>query len=290
VSVLSVGADTLNGVTSIVGQDEQPGSGAEAVPAQVRARHAALAEELLDHQFRYYVLDSPIVTDGEFDTMLRALHAIEDEYPALVTPQSPSQRVGGTFSTEFIAQDHLERMLSLDNVFSTDELRSWLERVEKSVGSVPHYLCELKIDGLALNLLYRDGRLVRALTRGDGRTGEDVTLNVRTMSDVPGVLTGTDQFPVPAVVEVRGEVYFPVADFGELNAALVRAGKPPFANPRSAASGSLRQKDPRVTAGRRLRMICHGLGKREGFEPARQSLAYEALKAWGLPVSRTPRC
>ncbi len=175
-------------------------------------------------------------------------------------------------------------MLSLDNTFDADELGAWVDRIEKELSGTS-YLCELKIDGLAINLLYENGRLVRALTRGDGRTGEDVTLNVRTMDGVPQQLTGTAEFPVPKLVEVRGEVYFRVEDFAELNASLVEAGKPAFANPRNTAAGSLRQKDPKVTASRRLRLICHGLGKREGFEPARQSEAYRALTAWGLPVS-----
>jgi DNA ligase (NAD+) len=259
--------------------------GVEDVPADVRERHAALAEEVRGHQFRYYVLDSPTVSDGEFDAMLGELQRLEDEHPGLATPESPTQKVGGTFSTEFTAVDHLERMLSLDNAFDPEELASWADRVEKEVGSQAHYLCELKIDGLAINLLYRNGRLVRALTRGDGRTGEDVTLNVRTMRDIPEQLTGTDEYPVPELVEVRGEVFFTVEDFLELNAKLVEAGKPPFANPRNTAAGSLRQKDPKITASRPLRMISHGIGKREGFEPARQSESYEALRAWGLPVS-----
>ncbi|HEX3791202.1 MAG TPA: NAD-dependent DNA ligase LigA [Pseudonocardiaceae bacterium] len=259
--------------------------GLEDVPAEVRERHAALAEELLGHQFRYYVRDSPTITDAEFDTLLRELQAMEDEHPALATPDSPTQRVGGMFSTEFTAHDHLERMLSLDNVFDTDELAGWFDRVHKEIGAAGHFLCELKIDGLAINLLYTDGNLTRALTRGDGRTGEDVTLNVRTMRGVPEQLTGTAEFPVPALVEVRGEVFFVVEEFSALNAALVEEGKPPFANPRNAAAGSLRQKNPKVTASRPLRLICHGLGKRQGFEPQRQSDAYNALKAWGLPVS-----
>jgi DNA ligase (NAD+) len=266
-------------------EEQRPGAGEPAdVPAEVRERHQALAEEVRGHQFRYYVLDDPTVTDGEFDALLGELQQIEERYPALATPGSPTQQVGGTFSTEFVAHDHLERMLSLDNVFDTEELATWYERVRKEIGDA-HYLCELKIDGLAINLLYENGRLTRALTRGDGRTGEDVTLNVRTMRDVPERLAESAEFGVPALVEVRGEVFFRVEDFAELNASLVEAGKPPFANPRNTAAGSLRQKDPRVTAGRKLRMICHGLGKREGFEPARQSDAYRALAAWGLPVS-----
>ncbi|WP_369774599.1 NAD-dependent DNA ligase LigA [Saccharopolyspora cebuensis] len=259
--------------------------GAEDVPADVRERYSALVEEVRGHQFRYYVLDAPTISDGEFDELFGELQRIEERHPALRLADSPTQVVGGTFSTEFTAVAHLERMLSLDNAFDTDELRAWVERVEREVGGQVHHLCELKIDGLAINLLYRDGRLERALTRGDGRTGEDVTLNVRTMADVPERLTGTDEYPVPALVEVRGEVFFRVEEFAELNAKLVEAGKPPFANPRNAAAGSLRQKDPRITRTRPLRLICHGLGKREGFEPARQSESYAALRAWGLPVS-----
>jgi len=254
------------------------------VSTDTRARHAQLAAEVADHQFRYYVLDAPLVSDGQFDALWRELVELEERHPELATPDSPTQKVGGKFSTEFTAHDHLERMLSLDNAFSPDELRAWAERVTKEVGEVT-YLCELKIDGLAVNLLYENGALTRALTRGDGRTGEDITLNMRTLEEVPERLTATDEFPVPKLVEVRGEVYFRLADFEALNASLVEAGKPPFANPRNTAAGSLRQKDPRVTASRHLRLICHGLGKRAGFDPQRQSEAYAALRAWGLPVS-----
>lgn len=265
-------------------EDTVKAEGVEDVPSEVRERHQALSEEISGHRFRYYVLDSPTISDGEFDVLWHELLAIEEAHPGLVTPDSPSQQVGGTFSTEFRAVDHLERMLSLDNTFDADELGAWVDRVEKELGQTS-YICELKIDGLAINLLYEDGKLVRGLTRGDGRTGEDVTLNIRTLEDVPVQLTGTDEFPVPKLVEVRGEVYFRVEDFAELNAKLVEAGKPAFANPRNTAAGSLRQKDPKVTASRKLKLICHGLGKRDGFEPARQSEAYQALAAWGLPVS-----
>ncbi|WP_369809036.1 NAD-dependent DNA ligase LigA [Nocardia sp. NRRL S-836] len=261
----------------------------EDVPAEIRERHAVLAEEVRSHQFRYYVLDDPIVTDGEFDALLKELEALEAAHPGLATPESPTQLVGGTFSTEFRAVDHLERMLSLDNVFTQDELAEWFRRVERDAGEGTHFLCELKIDGLAINLLYEKGRLTRALTRGDGRTGEDVTLNVRTIADVPETLKGSQEYPVPDLVEVRGEVFFAVEDFLALNASLVEQGKPPFANPRNTAAGSLRQKDPKVTAARKLRMICHGIGKTEGFTPQRQSIAYEALRQWGLPVSSHTR-
>jgi DNA ligase (NAD+) len=257
--------------------------GVEDVPTAARERHQELAEEINGHRFRYYVRDSPTISDGEFDVLLRELQDLEREHPGLVSPDSPTQQVG-TYSTEFVAVDHLERMLSLDNAFDEDELATWYERVTAEIGQA-HYLCELKIDGLAINLLYENGTLTRALTRGDGRTGEDVTLNVRTMDDVPAKLKPSKDFPVPALVEVRGEVFFRVEDFLALNEKLVDAGKEPFANPRNTAAGSLRQKDPRVTASRPLRLICHGLGKREGFTPARQSEGYDALKAWGLPVS-----
>ena len=218
---------------------------------------------------------------------MRRLNALEEAHPSLRTPDSPTQQVGGAiFSTDFTAVDHLERMLSLDNAFSTEEMLEWNARVVRDAGGAElHYLCELKIDGLAVNLLYEKGRLTRALTRGDGRTGEDVTLNVRTVRGIPTELEASPTHPVPDLVEVRGEVYFPIEAFGELNAQLVEAGKPPYANPRNTAAGSLRQKDPRVTASRELRMLVHGLGKREGFDLTRQSEAYAALGAWGLPVS-----
>ncbi|WP_132877981.1 NAD-dependent DNA ligase LigA [Tamaricihabitans halophyticus] len=255
------------------------------VPVAARERHRELVELVDQHRFRYYVLDSPTIADGEFDALFRELEQLEEQHPGLATPDSPTQAVGGTFSTAFTAHDHLERMLSLDNAFDSDELGAWVDRVEKEIGASTDYLCELKIDGLAINLLYERGRLVRALTRGDGRTGEDVTLNVRTMRDVPEELAASEQFPTPELVEIRGEVFFAVEEFAELNARLIEAGKPPFANPRNSAAGSLRQKDPKVSASRPLRLICHGLGKREGFEPSRQSESYAALRAWGLPVS-----
>ncbi|MDT7701873.1 MAG: ligase [Pseudonocardiales bacterium] len=262
-----------------------PETSTSSVPDAARERHARLATEVADHQFRYYVLDAPVVSDGQFDALWRELVALEEEHPELRTPDSPTQKVGGRFSTDFTAYDHLERMLSLDNAFSEEELRTWADRVTKELGTELHHLCELKIDGLAVNLLYENGLLTRALTRGDGRTGEDITLNMRTLAEVPERLTGTDEFPVPELVEVRGEVYFRLEDFQRLNASLVEAGKAPFANPRNTAAGSLRQKDPRVTASRNLRLICHGLGKRKGFTPITQSHSYEALQAWGLPVS-----
>ncbi|HSK55676.1 MAG TPA: NAD-dependent DNA ligase LigA [Jiangellales bacterium] len=257
----------------------------QAPPPDVREQHQRLAEQVEEHRYRYYVLDRPTVSDAEFDELLRALEQLEERWPALRTPDSPTQKVAGSYVTEFTPVEHLERMLSLDNAFSVEGVTAWAQRVEREVGEGAEYLCELKVDGLAVALVYEAGRLVRAATRGDGRTGEDVTPNVRTLRGVPDRLTGTAEHPVPRLVEVRGEVFFPVADFEALNASLVEAGKAPFANPRNTAAGSLRQKDPRVTAGRRLQMVCHGVGARDGFDVERQSAAYEALAAWGLPVS-----
>jgi len=258
----------------------------EQPDADERRRWQELADEVREHQFRYYVKDAPIISDAEFDKLLRELQALEDAHPELRTPDSPTQLVGGAgFATEFAPAEHLERMLSLDNVFDSDELTAWAARISSETGDAAHFLCELKIDGVALSLVYRDGRLERGATRGDGRTGEDVTLNARTIDDIPERLTPSDEFPVPAVLEVRGEVFFRVADFEELNAGLVAEGKPPFANPRNSAAGSLRQKNPAVTARRKLRMICHGIGYTEGFSPASLHDAYRALGAWGLPVS-----
>jgi DNA ligase (NAD+) len=254
-------------------------------PPEARERWQDLAEQVREHQFRYYVRDAPIISDGQFDALLGELQALEEQYTELRTPDSPTQLVGGGFATEFGAVAHLERMLSLDNVFDEDELRAWLSRAEVETGTHPDYLCEVKIDGVALSLVYENGKLVRAATRGDGRTGEDVTLNARTIDDVPEKLTGTDEYPIPTLLEVRGEVFFRLEDFQTLNAGLVAEGKPPFANPRNSAAGSLRQKNPAVTARRRLRMYCHGYGRMEGFEPRSQSDAYAAFAAWGLPVS-----
>ncbi|HNN49026.1 MAG TPA: NAD-dependent DNA ligase LigA, partial [Marmoricola sp.] len=181
--------------------------------------------------------------------------------------------------------DHLERMESLDNAFSAEELNAWVARLRREGVQDPAYLCELKVDGLAINILYRNGKLVRALTRGDGRTGEDVTANVRTIKSIPHQLRDTAEYPIPALIEVRGEVFLPIVAFEKLNESMLDAGRRIFANPRNAAAGSLRQKDAQVTAGRDLDMVCHGVGARDGFEPQTQSHAYAALRAWGLPTS-----
>ncbi|MFE7355275.1 NAD-dependent DNA ligase LigA [Streptomyces sp. NPDC057543] len=255
-----------------------------AVPAQAQERHALLAEQIEEHRFRYYVKDQPVVSDAEFDRLMRELEALEETYPQLRTPDSPTQKVAGPYQTEFTSVEHRERMLSLDNAFDDLELAAWGERIAKEVGvSDHHFLCELKVDGLAVNLTYEHGRLTRAATRGDGRTGEDITPNVRTISEIPHRLKGDR---IPALVEIRGEVFFPMEAFEELNARLVEADDKPFANPRNAAAGSLRQKDPKVTATRPLHMVVHGIGAREGFDIDRLSHAYELLHEWGLPTAR----
>ncbi|MDY6870928.1 MAG: NAD-dependent DNA ligase LigA [Actinomycetota bacterium] len=266
--------------------DAEPQEQATEAEAELRHRWQALADEVRDHQFRYYVRDAPIISDADFDKLFQQLESLEADHPELRAPDSPTQLVGGSgFATDFTPVEHLERMLSLDDVFNLDELAAWLSRVRAEVGDDAAYLCELKVDGLALALVYRNGRLERAATRGDGRVGEDVTLNARTLDDVPERLTQSDEFAHPAVLEVRGEVFFRVADFEALNAGLVAEGKPPFANPRNSAAGSLRQKNPAVTARRPLRMVCHGIGYTEGFSPTSLHEAYGALRAWGLPVS-----
>jgi len=252
------------------------------VPDEARTRHRDLSEELDRYAFAYYVRDEPLVSDGQYDELMGELKALEAAHRALVTPDSPSQKVNGGFTATFSPVQHLERMQSLDNAFSSDELSAWAARVEREGAAGASYLCELKVDGVAVAIVYENGRLIRAATRGDGTTGEDVTANVRTMENVPQQLTGED---IPELLEVRGEIYFPVAAFADVNAGMVEQGKAPFANPRNAAAGSLRQKDPRVTASRPLRLVVHGVGAHRGFEVDRQSAAYDRLRALGLPVS-----
>ena len=240
-----------------------------------------LINEIRDHQFKYHVLDAPSITDAVFDGLLLELKGLEAKHPELREADSPTLGIGGGFATSFTQHDHIEKMMSLDNVFDLTELASWFDRVEKEV-SKPTYLCELKVDGLAINLTYESGQLVRGLTRGNGVTGEDVTLNVKTIKNLRHVLVGA---AIPSLIEIRGEVFFPLAAFNELNDGLEELGKPLFANPRNAAAGSLRQKDPRVSAARPLSVVVHGIGAHEGVEFASQSAAYVALKEIGLPVS-----
>lgn len=251
--------------------------------SDVQHQWAELAKEIEDHRAAYYVRDAPTVSDGEYDRLVRELEELEERYPQLRRPESPTQTVGGQAATTFAPVEHAERMLSLDNVFSVEELRTWIERTRQELGTEPAFLCELKIDGLAVNLTYENGHLVRGATRGDGRVGEDVTANVRTIAGIPHQLQGAET--APELLEVRGEVYFPVAVFEEFNAARVESGLSPFANPRNAAAGSLRQKDSHVTADRPLQFLSHGIGALRGWELQRQSEAYDHLKSWGLPTS-----
>ena len=246
-----------------------------------RHRMTELINEIRDHQFKYYVLDQPTITDAQFDELLKELQKLEDKNPELREADSPTQHVGGGFSTQFEQRDHIEKMMSLDNVFDLEELSTWFDRVEKEIAE-PSYLCEVKVDGLAINLTYEKGLLTRGLTRGNGVTGEDVTLNVKTIKNLPHQLKGKD---LPALIEIRGEVFFPIAAFNELNESLEEAGKQLFANPRNGAAGSLRQKDPRVTASRPLSVVVHGVGAKDGITFDSQSDAYAVLKTLGLPTS-----
>lgn len=257
----------------------------------IREEYEDLVEQVRKHRFAYYQEDAPIISDAEFDELYRRLETLEALHPELVANDSPTQEVGGEVSAAFTSVQHLQRMYSLEDVFSLEELEAWMVKAEAGIaklgnggngGSPASWLTELKIDGLAVNLLYRDGALVRAATRGDGTTGEDITHNVLTIKEIPQQLSGTG---FPAEMEVRGEVFIPSQAFAEFNEALIAAGKAPLANPRNAAAGSLRQKDPAETAKRPLRMYVHGIGAREGLETASQSETYRKLAEWGLPTS-----
>jgi DNA ligase (NAD+) len=249
---------------------------------EVRHKIQELSESIKDHQFQYYVNDKPSITDAAFDKLWQELIDLEKKYPQFKLADSPTADVGGGFATHFEQHDHIEKMMSLDNVFDQDELNTWFDRIEKS-GAKNSWLCEVKVDGLAINLLYEKGKLTRALTRGNGTTGEDVTLNIKTIDTVPLQLSGNK---IPERLEVRGEVFFPLKAFDDLNDSLEEAGKQRFANPRNAAAGSLRQKDPKVTASRPLDLVVHGIGAADGISFEQQSSAYELLNSWGLPTSK----
>lgn len=281
---------TASGPTEQATTRTEPGiADPEVIPSEsVREEYENLADLVRKYRFAYYQEDAPLVTDAEFDELFRRLEEIEALHPELVSNDSPTQEVGGEVSAAFAAVEHLQRMYSLEDVFSLEELQAWLAKAEASVAKIgngaggPVWLTELKIDGLAVNLLYRDGKLVRAATRGDGFTGEDITHNVLTIKEIPQELTGTG---FPPEMEIRGEVFIPSTAFAEFNEALIEAGKAPLANPRNAAAGSLRQKDPAETAKRPLRMFVHGIGAREGLDAQSQSETYALLAKWGLPVS-----
>jgi DNA ligase (NAD+) len=264
-------------------------AGPETTPSDpLREEYENLVDLVRKYRFAYYQEDTPLVSDAEFDELFRRLEEIEALHPELVSNDSPTQEVGGEVSAAFAAVEHLQRMYSLEDVFSLEELEAWLVKASAGIAKLgdgtqqPAWLTELKIDGLAVNLLYRDGKLVRAATRGDGTTGEDITHNVLTIKEIPQELSGEG---FPAEVEIRGEVFIPSKAFAEFNEALIEAGKAPLANPRNAAAGSLRQKDPAETAKRPLQMFVHGIGAREGLQARSQSETYHLLKDWGLPVS-----
>ncbi len=289
--------------------------------ADVRARWAELVDRINTARVEYYEQDRPTLSDAEYDVLFRELQELETAHPELVSGDSPTQTVGGEQAGMFAPVEHLERMLSLDNAFSVDELQVWLTRVVKDLGQLPPLLCELKIDGLAVDLVYRRGRLVSVATRGDGRVGEDVTYNAQFIDSIPAVLTAADGVPVPDLVEVRGEVFFDKQAFEDLNDEMLAAGRSPFANARNAGAGSLRQRVDRreeelaaaQAAGSggprgaakiarleadlqrsiqrlgRLRLTVHGVGRTQGWRPTRQSEAYDVLAGWGLPTAATAR-
>ena len=250
-----------------------------------KARHAQLVDQINHYRAAYYEGNTVLISDAEYDALAKELELLEAQHPELITADSPTQTVGGSASATFSPVQHLERMWSLDNVFSHEEFRDWAAR-SADQGEL-RYLCELKIDGLAINLRYENGRLTKAATRGDGVVGEDVTANVMTIRGIPHTLEGSGH---PAVVEIRGEIFYAIEDFNRLNEGLIAEGKAPFANPRNSASGSLRQKDPAVTASRPLRMLVHGIGAWQsadgsGAPLANQSELYALLASWGLPTS-----
>jgi len=249
--------------------------------SDAKIRVEELSEQLHYHEYRYHVLSDPEISDAEYDELMGELRRLEEEFPELVTPDSPTQRVGGRPSELFAPVRHRVRMLSLDNAFSWEELNAWGKRVERTLGRQADFVCELKIDGLAVSLTYEDGRYVQGATRGDGQIGDDISANIRTIRSVPMRLRGGSH---PSVLEVRGEVYLPVRAFEKLNEELGRRGERTFANPRNAAAGSLRQKDPAITASRPLRLWCHGIGAVEGRRFQRHSEILGYLQEAGLPI------
>lgn len=264
----------------------EPASTEVSLTPEIRDEYAQLIDDVRDARRAYYTDDAPTISDAAYDALYRRLEEVEALYPELVANDSPTQEVGGEASSAFAPVTHRARMYSLEDVFSDEELCAWLTKAQENSqaisGKNPTWLTELKIDGLAVNLLYRNGVLVRAATRGDGTTGEDVTHNVRTIATIPQRLSGQNH---PEEIEIRGEVFISSADFKALNEKIVAEGKNPFANPRNAAAGSLRQKDAAVTAQRPLSMYVHGIGSSQGLGIETQSEVYELLASWGLPVS-----
>jgi DNA ligase (NAD+) len=246
--------------------------------AQASKRAKELREEIDYHSYRYHVLDDPEVADAEYDALVGELMEIEAAWPELVTPDSPTQRIGAPPSDMFAPVEHRNPMMSLDNCFSLEELLAWGKRVERVIGTAGSFVTELKMDGVAVNLIYEDGTFFKGATRGDGRVGEDITGNLRTIRAVPLKLRGK----YPKIIEVRGEVYMRTDDFDQLNERLGEEGHKTFANPRNAAAGSLRQKDPKITAERNLSLVCHGIGYVEGKRYSSHWEILEAIREYGL--------
>jgi DNA ligase (NAD+) len=257
-------------------------------PKSPESEIAALRAEIREHDRRYYLLDRPTVSDTEYDVLMARLKALEDAHPALASEDSPSRRVSGAVGADFKPVKHAVPMLSLDNAYEEADIRAWDERVRKNLppGESPSYLVEPKIDGLSCALTYENAVLVRAATRGDGETGEDVTANARAIRSIPLRLPDG----APKRVELRGEVYMPFAEFERVNQDEKRAGREPFVNPRNCAAGSLRQKDPKITASRRLRFTAHSYGVWEGGEPSSHSAFLARCRELGIPSNSFERC
>lgn len=261
-----------------------PGDDVAAAERRVRELRTTIAE----HDRRYYELDQPSIPDADYDALGLELRTLEARFPSLVSPDSPTRRVSGRASSLFAPVTHATPMLSLDNVFSLDELHAWARRLQRGSEGAIDFVCELKIDGLAVSLTYENGIFARGGTRGDGRVGEDITANLRTITEIPTQLPGR---AFPPVMEIRGEVYLPISTFDRLNRELATRGERALVNPRNAAAGSLRQKDAAVTASRGLRMWCYGMGRpgdvADGIRASRHSEDLARLRSWGLPVNPT---
>ncbi|MEY3495941.1 MAG: ligase [Actinomycetota bacterium] len=288
----------------------------KSIPDSARNKWLELVEQIEEARRQYYLLDSPTISDDEYDKSFRELEKLEEKYPELVTQDSPTQSVGGEASELFEPVEHKVRMMSLEDVFDDEELEDWANRVKKTTQDLPETICELKVDGLALNLLYVDGKLTKVATRGDGRVGEDVTYNTQFISSIPRVLK-TKNSKIPDLIEVRGEIYFDLKDFDQLNNEVMDSGRTPFANPRNAAAGTIRQRvdkreeeltlaksekkseqrieklkqefDRSISSLSRLKLVVHGIGALEGLEFKTQSKAYELLGDLGLPVATTTK-
>ena len=300
-----------------------------AAPDDVDAEYRALLKQVVEHRSRYYEHDAPTISDSEYDDLERRLRQLEHEHPEVVSDRSPTTSVGGSRSEMFVPVQHLQQMYSLDNAFDADELTAWALRIENGLGSIPPLLCELKVDGLAVDLVYREGHLVSLATRGDGQVGEDVTYNAQFIASIPQHLQASvPDLPVPSLLEVRGEVFFPVSTFDDINEHMMDQGRSPFANPRNAAAGTLRQRVDRrlddVAEARRrrdevraseratdridqrlarlvadaeratgqlagLQLVVHGLGECTGYQPVTLSESYVAVASWGLPASAHTR-